>query len=132
MKALVALGLLAASITLTPGTAGAQERTGDAALGALAGAVVAGPFGLVAGGVVGYTAGPGIASEWGCKWLCQGDPDVGSATILTHLTKRRFGRSGAELPGDDAIDITVLGNSGDLHGCGLAGLDDHPARVATQ
>ncbi len=65
MKALVALGLLAASITLTPGTAGAQERTGDAALGALAGAVVAGPFGLVAGGVVGYTAGPGIASEWG-------------------------------------------------------------------
>src|SRR6266851_4101860 len=64
MKALVALGLLAASITLTPGTAGAQERTGDAALGALADAVVAGPFGLVAGGVVGYTAGPGIASEW--------------------------------------------------------------------
>ena len=67
MKALVALGLLAASITLTPSNAGAQERTGDAALGALADAVVTGPFGLVAGGVVGYTAGPGIASEWGLR-----------------------------------------------------------------
>jgi hypothetical protein len=67
MKALVALGVLTAGITLTPAAAGAQERAGDAALGALAGAVVAGPFGLVAGGVVGYTAGPGIASEWGLR-----------------------------------------------------------------
>jgi hypothetical protein len=29
--------------------------------------VVAGPVGLVAGGVVGYTAGPAIASSWGLK-----------------------------------------------------------------
>ena len=33
----------------------------------LAGALVAGPVGLVAGGVVGYTAGPAIASSWGLK-----------------------------------------------------------------
>ena len=45
----------------------AGERVTDAALGAVAGAVVAGPVGLVAGGVVGYTAGPGIAREWGLK-----------------------------------------------------------------
>ena len=43
------------------------ERLRKARLGALGGAVVAGPFGLIAGGVVGYTAGPGIASEWGLR-----------------------------------------------------------------
>ncbi len=37
----------------------AQERAGDAALGALSGAVVLGPVGAVAGAVVGYTAGHG-------------------------------------------------------------------------
>jgi hypothetical protein len=67
MKVLVALGLLAASITLSPAVAAASERAGDAGLGALAGVVVAGPVGLVAGGVIGYTAGPGIASEWGLR-----------------------------------------------------------------
>ncbi len=45
----------------------AQERLGDGAMGALAGAVVAGPIGLVAGGIVGFTAGPSIASSWGLK-----------------------------------------------------------------
>src|SRR5260370_1178639 len=75
MKSLVALGLLADSITLTPGAAGAQERTGDAALGALAGAVVAGPFGLVAGGGVGYTAGPGLARGGGRRHRSSRHPD---------------------------------------------------------
>jgi hypothetical protein len=28
---------------------------------------VAGPIGLVAGGVVGFTAGPSIASSWGLR-----------------------------------------------------------------
>jgi hypothetical protein len=41
--------------------AAAQERLGDGAMGALAGVFVAGPIGLIAGGVVGYTAGPNIA-----------------------------------------------------------------------
>ena len=66
MKAFVALGILA-GLALVPAGAAASERAGDAALGALAGAVVAGPVGLVGGGVIGYTAGPGIASEWGFR-----------------------------------------------------------------
>jgi hypothetical protein len=33
----------------------------------LAGAVVLGPIGLVAGAAVGYTAGPSIASSWGLR-----------------------------------------------------------------
>lgn len=45
----------------------AQERAGDAALGALSGAVVLGPIGAVAGAVVGYTAGPSIAQSWGMR-----------------------------------------------------------------
>ncbi len=45
----------------------AQEKLGDGALGALAGAVVLGPVGLLAGGVIGYTAGPGIAHSWGLR-----------------------------------------------------------------
>ena len=67
MKTLVALGVMAVSAAFLPSAAGAHERSGDAALGAIAGAVVAGPVGLVAGGVIGYTAGPGIASEWGLR-----------------------------------------------------------------
>jgi len=51
-------------IALTLPSALAGERHGDAALGALTGAVVLGPVGLVAGAVVGYTAGPSIARSW--------------------------------------------------------------------
>lgn len=43
----------------------AQERAGSAALGALSGALVLGPFGAVAGAVIGFTAGPSIARSWG-------------------------------------------------------------------
>jgi hypothetical protein len=56
---------LAVCLTAAPGFA--QEKLGDGAMGALAGAVVAGPVGLVAGGIIGYTAGPGIARSWGLK-----------------------------------------------------------------
>jgi|SRR5450631_3587524 hypothetical protein len=52
-------------LTLAPAMALAQGRGGDAALGALSGAVVLGPVGAVAGAVVGYTAGPSIAHSWG-------------------------------------------------------------------
>jgi hypothetical protein len=55
------------AIALAPVGACAQERTADAALGALSGAVVLGPLGAVAGAVVGYTAGPAIASSWGMR-----------------------------------------------------------------
>ncbi len=45
----------------------AGERAGDAALGALSGALVLGPVGAVAGAVVGYTTGPQIAQGWGLR-----------------------------------------------------------------
>ena len=57
--------IIAAAIALSvPSAVSAGERHGDAALGALTGAVVLGPVGLVAGAVVGYTAGPSIARSW--------------------------------------------------------------------
>ena len=61
MKFVIAaiIGLMA----LAP-SAQAQERVGPAALGALSGAVVLGPVGLVAGAVIGYTAGPEIGRAW--------------------------------------------------------------------
>jgi hypothetical protein len=65
MKRLIAAVVLA--IALLPAGALAQERVGDAALGALSGAVVLGPVGAVAGAVVGYTTGPAIASSWGLR-----------------------------------------------------------------
>jgi hypothetical protein len=63
-KTIVVLTLV---MTLVPLRALAEERMGDAALGALAGAVVLGPVGLVAGAAVGYTAGPSIANSWGMR-----------------------------------------------------------------
>src|SRR3974390_2291378 len=65
MKKLIAGAVIA--IALAPVGAIAQERTADAALGALSGAIVLGPLGAVAGAVVGYTAGPAIANSWGMR-----------------------------------------------------------------
>ncbi len=62
MKTFIAIA--AAALTLAPAPARAEERLGDAALGALSGAVVLGPVGLVAGAVIGYTAGPAISRSW--------------------------------------------------------------------
>jgi hypothetical protein len=56
---------LAVVLGLSPVVAAAQERLGDAALGAISGAIVGGPIGAVAGVVIGYTAGPNIARGWG-------------------------------------------------------------------
>ena len=56
--------IAAVIIALTLPSALAGERHGDAAIGALTGAVVLGPVGLVAGAVIGYTAGPSIARSW--------------------------------------------------------------------
>ena len=61
------LAITAAAIALVATPAAAGERFGDAALGALAGAVVLGPVGAVAGGVVGYVKGPNIAHGLGLK-----------------------------------------------------------------
>ena len=60
-----ALFAAATILLLAPSVAFAQHRAGDAALGAVSGAVVLGPIGAVAGAVVGYAAGPSIARSWG-------------------------------------------------------------------
>jgi hypothetical protein len=63
-----AIAIAAVSLSLISSQASAEEhRAGDAALGALSGAVVLGPIGAVAGAVVGYTAGPSIAHSWGFR-----------------------------------------------------------------
>ena len=59
-----AYGIAALLLVLAPSSALAQ-RAGDTALGAVAGAVVLGPVGAVAGAFVGYTAGPSISRSWG-------------------------------------------------------------------
>src|SRR5579864_8573175 len=58
---------LACALALLSSAATAQERAGDAALGAVSGAVVLGPVGAVAGAFVGYAAGPSIANAWGLR-----------------------------------------------------------------
>jgi len=51
---------LALGLSLASANAYADDRGVDGVLGAGAGALVFGPVGLVAGGVIGYAAGPGI------------------------------------------------------------------------
>ena len=63
MKKMIAIAAL--SLALMSSTAMAEERPGDAALGAVSGAVVLGPIGAVAGAVIGWTAGPSISHSWG-------------------------------------------------------------------
>ena len=67
MRALSVAAIVTAGLCVAPTIAGAQERLGDGAMGAIAGAIVGGPIGAVAGGVVGYTAGPHIARGMGLK-----------------------------------------------------------------
>jgi len=66
MKQILA-GAIVAIAASASSAAVAQERAGDAALGALSGAVVLGPVGAVAGAIVGFTAGPSIARSWGLR-----------------------------------------------------------------
>jgi len=66
MKGKIALAALALSLISSHALAG-EHRGGDAALGALSGAVVFGPIGAVAGAAVGYAAGPSIAHAWGFR-----------------------------------------------------------------
>jgi hypothetical protein len=62
IKAVIAAAVLTVIAT---SAASAQHRAGDAALGAVSGAVVLGPIGAVAGAFIGYSAGPSIARSWG-------------------------------------------------------------------
>jgi predicted lipid-binding transport protein (Tim44 family) len=61
------LAVAAVALWFAPSGVLAQERAGDAALGALSGAVVLGPVGAVAGAVIGFTAGPAISRSWGTR-----------------------------------------------------------------
>lgn len=62
MKSGILIAAAMAGLMLAPAAASAHEtRMGDAALGATAGLLVAGPIGLVAGGAIGYTEGPHIS-----------------------------------------------------------------------
>src|ERR1700755_2153585 len=63
-----AIAIVALMLPLISTQARADEhRGGDAALGALSGAVVFGPIGALAGAAVGYAAGPSIAHSWGFR-----------------------------------------------------------------
>jgi hypothetical protein len=67
MKKIFAASVIVAAVSFASLEAVAQERVGDAALGALSGAVFFGPVGAVAGAMVGYTTGPSIAHAWGMR-----------------------------------------------------------------
>ena len=67
MKALGVPAIVAIGVVLSPVAASAGERVTDAAIGAVAGAIAAGPVGLLGGGIIGYAAGPQIACDLGVK-----------------------------------------------------------------
>src|SRR3954453_16838736 len=62
IKAIIGAAVI---LVIATSAASAQHRAGDAALGAVSGAVVLGPVGAVAGAFIGYSAGPSIARSWG-------------------------------------------------------------------
>src|SRR5215831_5897653 len=61
------LAVAVVALSFGPSCVFAQERAGDAALGALSGAVVLRPVGAVAGAVIGFTAGPAISRSWATR-----------------------------------------------------------------
>ena len=61
MKKIALTTALALGTILTASAADADSRIVDGVMGAGAGALVAGPVGLVAGGIIGYSSGPSIS-----------------------------------------------------------------------
>jgi len=103
MKKIVAVAALALLAAASP--ARAQERAGDAALGALSGALVLGPIGAVAGAVVGFTTGPSIARAWGLR---SAPPQPVRATKRTSAPPRQqtSARAASDVGQARAQDIT--------------------------
>ena len=64
MKITITAAAVAAGFAFAPATAHA-DRAVNTGLGVGTGLLVFGPVGAVVGGVVGYTAGNGIARSWG-------------------------------------------------------------------
>jgi hypothetical protein len=91
-----ALFAAAAILLLAPSMALAQHRAGDAALGAVSGAVVLGPIGAVAGAFIGYSAGPAIARSWG---IDRSGDRSGLARQRRQASKERVRGARAEVAG---------------------------------
>lgn len=85
------VAIVALALSSISSLAIAQERAGDAALGALSGAVVLGPIGAVAGAVVGYTAGPSISRSWGRR------------SSAPHPVRRSAGQEARSSAGDSQL-----------------------------
>jgi hypothetical protein len=88
------IAVTAFALSLVPTATMAQERAGDAALGAVSGAVVLGPVGAVAGALIGYTTGPSISRSWGLR----GSNRAGRTT----RSARRSSRYGARAAASDS------------------------------
>jgi len=89
-----------------PSGAFADERVGDAALGAVSGALVLGPIGAVAGAAVGYVAGPSIARSWGL--YSEPPQPPGTIKSLGKTTSRRG-------PSIQVKSTGAVSNSSGLH-----------------
>jgi hypothetical protein len=64
MRRVIAIAFMVAAL-LAPTAVNAGERLFDGALGAASGALVFGPPGFVAGGIIGYAVGPDISRSLG-------------------------------------------------------------------
>jgi len=104
-RALTAAAML---LLLLPSAALAQHRAGDAALGAVSGAVVLGPIGAVAGAFIGYSAGPAIARSWGID-------RSGSARRHRQASKERVRGARAEIVGGGATKPAAARVEKDAH-----------------
>ena len=65
MRRVIAIAFMVAGTLMASTAVSAGERLFDGALGAASGALVAGPAGLLAGGAIGYVAGPRISRGLG-------------------------------------------------------------------
>ena len=125
MKWKIAFSVLA--LSLATQASADEHRGGDAALGALSGAVVLGPIGAVAGAVVGYTAGPSIAHAWGFR---RGgtphqrpgvDAQRGGETVLAPVASRGAQHHRGVESRDDRDQTCNRGKRGDVGGQRHAG-----------
>ena len=96
MKWKIAFSILA--LSLATQASADEHRGGDAALGALSGAVVLGPIGAVAGAVVGYTAGPSIAHAWGFRRSSSAHPRARPARQEAQISPAQVTPAPATVP----------------------------------